>query len=199
MSFILGLTGPTGSGKSSLRGKAEEKGFFVLDCDKTARKAVEIDECKAKLKSAFGEDIFDEKGNLIRPLLAEKAFKTHDKTELLNKTVFPFITNLLNEEIRLSKAEKILLDAPTLYESGMDSICDAVIAVLADEKIRLERIISRDNIEKSAAITRISAGKSEQYYKEKTPYIIYNNGEKEELYKHFENTINTIFGGKDNV
>ena len=77
----------------------------------------------------------------------------------------------------------------------MDSICDAVLAVLADEELRLERIISRDNIEKSAALTRISAGKNEQYYKEKTPHIIYNNGEKEELYKHFENVLNTIIGG----
>ena len=199
MSFILGLTGPTGAGKSSLREKAEEKGFHIIDCDKTARKAVEIDECKEKLKSVFGKDIFDEKGNLIRSLLAEKAFKTNEKTELLNKTVFPFITSLLKTEIKASKKEKILLDAPTLYESGMDSICDAVIAVLADEKIRLNRIMLRDSIEKSAALIRINAGKSKQYYKEKTPYIIYNNGAKEELYKHFENIINTIFGGKDNV
>ena len=195
MSFILGLTGPTGSGKSALSKKATEKGFYVLDCDKIARKAVEIDECKEKLKSVFGKDIFDENRNLIRPLLAEKAFKTPIKTELLNRAIFPFITRLIEEEINASKAEKILLDAPTLYESGMDKICSAVIAILADKDIRLKRIISRDKIDETAALIRINAGKREDYYKEKTPYILYNNGEIEELYKNFENIINEIFGG----
>ncbi len=199
MSFILGLTGPTGSGKSVLSKKAEELGFYVLDCDKVARKAVEHDRCKEELKAAFGKSIFDEKGNLIRSLLAEKAFITPQKTELLNTTIFPFITMLLKEEIKQSNAEKILLDAPTLYESGMDSICNAVVAVLADEEIRCGRIMARDNIEKSHALLRINAGKTEDYYKEKTPYILYNNGEINELYKNFENIINEFFGGKENV
>ena len=195
MSFILGLTGPTGSGKSSLKTKAEEFGFYVLDCDKTARKAAEKEECKEELRKAFGKDIFDEKGDLIRSLLAEKAFKTKEKTELLNRTIFPFITKLIKEEIKASGRTKILLDAPTLFESGMDSICGAVVAVLADKETRLKRIMSRDKIEKEAALIRLNAGKSDEFYKEKTPYVIYNNGEIDMLYKSFEDILNTIFGG----
>lgn len=199
MSFILGLTGPTGSGKSALSKKAEELGFYVLDCDKTARKAVEVDKCKEELKLVFGEDIFDKNGDLVRSLLAEKAFKSPTQTDLLNRTIFPFITMLLKEEINSLKAEKILLDAPTLYESGMDSICSAVVAVLADKEVRLSRIMARDNIDENHALLRINAGKTEDYYKEKTPYILYNNGEINQLYKNFEKIINEIFGGKGNV
>ena len=195
MSFILGLTGPTGSGKSSLSKRAEELGFCVIDCDKVARKAAEDKSCKEELSKAFGSDIIDESGNLIRRKLAEKAFVSSDKTELLNNTVFPYIKNLLREEITSVKKEKILLDAPTLYESGMDGICDAVIAVLADKQLMLKRIIKRDNIDKAHAQLRINAGKPETYYREKTPYVIYNNGKIDELYKNFENTLNTIFGG----
>lgn len=195
MSFILGLTGPTGTGKSSLSKRAEALGFFVIDCDKTARKAAEDENCKADLVKAFGEDILDEKGNLIRKSLAEKAFKTQEKTELLNKTIFPYITGLLNQEIKSAKREKILLDAPTLYESGMDSICDDTVAVLAEKELRLERIMARDNIDKAHALLRINAGKPEQYYKEKTKNILYNNGQINELYDNFEKILNTIFGG----
>ena len=195
MSFILGLTGPTGAGKSSLRKKAEQLGFYVIDCDKTARKAAEDENCKQDLKETFGDEIISENGDLIRSKLAEKAFCSPKKTELLNSIIFPYIKKLLSEEINGAKSEKILLDAPTLYESGTDALCDAVVAVLADKEERIKRIMARDKIEKEAALLRINAGKSEQYYKEKTPYILYNNGRLEEINKNFENTINTIFGG----
>ncbi|MBR6743070.1 MAG: dephospho-CoA kinase [Clostridia bacterium] len=192
MSYILGLTGPTGAGKSVLSKKAREMGFYVIDCDKTARKAVENKECLEALVLNFGKSILDEKGRLIRAKLAEKAFTSPDKTELLNRVIFPFITELILDEIRTSDKEKILLDAPTLYESGIDSICGAVLAVLADKNIRLERIVERDKIERNSAQLRIGAGKTDQYYKERTPYILYNNGDKQKLYDEFISILNTI-------
>ena len=192
MSYILGLTGPTGAGKSVLSKKASEMGFYVIDCDKTARKAVENKECLEALVLNFGKDILDENGRLIRAKLAEKAFASPDKTELLNCVIFPFITELILDEIRTSNKEKILLDAPTLYESGIDSICGSVLAVLADKELRQKRIIGRDKIEIDSAQLRIGAGKSDQYYKERTPYILYNNGDKKKLYDEFISILNTI-------
>ena len=192
MSYILGLTGPTGAGKSVLSKKASEMGFYVIDCDKTARKAVENKECLEALVLNFGKDILDENGRLIRAKLAEKAFASPDKTELLNRVIFPFITELILDEIRTSNKEKILLDAPTLYESGIDSICGSVLAVLADKELRQKRIIGRDKIEIDSAQLRIGAGKSDQYYKERTPYILYNNGDKKKLYDEFISILNTI-------
>jgi len=64
--------------------------------------------------------------------------------------------------------------------------------VLADKKIRLERIVERDKIERNSAQLRIGAGKTDQYYKERTPYILYNNGDKQKLYDEFINILNTI-------
>ncbi len=189
---IIGLTGPTGAGKSSLTEVAQKSGFYVLDCDKLARKAVEKNTCGLKaLVNVFGEDILLSSGELDRKKLAQKAFSNKENTELLNKTIFPFITELVREEMKI--AGKIILDAPTLFESGLDKICDKTIAVTADTKIRLARIIERDGIDESAAMLRINAGKTDEYYKERADFVLYNNGDLEEFKLAFTKILKEIF------
>ncbi len=187
---IIGLTGPTGAGKSSLTAVAEALGFQVIDCDKTARRAVErqSDGLKALVK-AFGEDILLANGELDRKALAQKAFKSSLGTELLNKTLFPFITELLIKEF---KEEYILLDAPTLIESGLNKKCSVVIAVLADGEKRLERICRRDGLTREEALLRMNAGKDGEFYKQNSDYIIYNNGKTAELEKKFAEILTEI-------
>ena len=188
---IIGLTGPTGAGKSSLTIAADELGFKVIDCDALARKAVEkgSDGLKAIIK-VFGEDILEIDGSLNRKKLAEKAFSSKENTELLNKTIFPFIKKLCFEEI--SRYDKVILDAPTLFESGLDSVCTKTIAVLADKNIRLSRIMERDSISKEAALLRMNAGKNDDFYKQNADVILFNNGEANELINHFKNILTDI-------
>lgn len=192
MSLIIGLTGPTGSGKSSASVAARKMGFKVIDCDKVARVAVEKGtKGLAAVVDAFGEDILNPDETLNRKALAQKAFASSEKTNLLNKTLLPFISELV---IKQATGELVLMDAPTLFESGMDSICDFTVAVLADEEIRLSRIIKRDNIDEAAARLRISAGKTEEFYKENADYIIYNNNDENSFISEFCDIINEIKG-----
>ena len=175
MSFVVGLTGPTGAGKSSVTAVAEELGFKVIDCDKFARIAVEKgSEGLAAVVSVFGDDVLNQDGSLNRAALAGKAFATIESTELLNQTLLPHIVKLINNEIN---TERVLLDAPTLFESGADSLCNEVIAVISDEKTRKARIMERDGIDEAAAELRMSAGKNDQFYMEKTDNIVYNDCE----------------------
>lgn len=188
--MIIGLTGPTGAGKSSLRSFAEAEGFKVVDCDIIARKATEKStEGLKALVQVFGEDILNEDKTLNRAKLAQKAFASVDSTKLLNKTIFPYITKLVEKEII---GDKVLLDAPTLFESGIDSLCDKTIAVLADRDIRLSRILARDNIAKDAALLRINAGKMDEFYKQRADYIIYNNSNEAEFVSSFSEIIKSI-------
>ena len=159
MSVIIGLTGPTGAGKSTAAAAAEGFGLQIIDCDKLARAAAEkgTDGLKA-LVAAFGKEILLPDGSLDRRALASAAFASPQKTELLNETILPHIVKLVLAE---AEGKNVLLDAPTLFESGLDSVCTAVIAVSADTGIRRERIIKRDGLSPDAADLRINAGKTD--------------------------------------
>ncbi|MBQ6848140.1 MAG: dephospho-CoA kinase [Clostridia bacterium] len=186
---IIGLTGPTGAGKSSLTATAKGFGFKVIDCDLLARKAVEKDtEGLKALVSAFGEDILNPNGELDRKALGAKAFKNKENTELLNETLLPCIVKLVEKECD----GDVLLDAPTLIESGLNKKCDAVIGILADREIRLKRITKRDNITEDDAMLRMNAGKPDDFYKENCDYIIYNNGNTAELKSEFAEKLKEI-------
>ena len=175
MSFVVGLTGPTGAGKSSVTAVAENLGFKIVDCDKLSRVAVEKgSEGLLAVVDAFGEEVLNKDKSLNRAVLAQKAFSTPENTELLNKTLLPYIMTLVKAEL---DCDLVLLDAPTLFESGADSLCNEVIAVISDEKTRLDRIMARDNIDEEAALLRIKAGKPDEFYIEKTNNIVYNDCE----------------------
>mgnify|MGYP001148031281 CR=1 FL=1 len=117
MSFVVGLTGPTGAGKSSVTDVAKNLGFKIIDCDALARLAVE----KGSDVKAFGDGVLNPDGTLNRKQLAALAFSASDKTELLNKTLLPHIVKLIKAQIDVPL---VLLDAPTLFESGADSLCE---------------------------------------------------------------------------
>ena len=176
MNKIIGLTGPTGSGKSyACLIAGNIKNIKIIDCDKIARKAVRKGTPGLNaLVNAFSSGILKKDGTLNRRELARRAFSSSENTNLLNETICPFITQRIKGEINGKKT--ILLDAPTLFESGLDSICDTTIAVLASKEIRLARIIARDKIPTSDALIRMNAGKPDEFYKEKADHIIYNDG-----------------------
>ena len=189
--IIVGLTGPTGAGKSSAAVLCGKLGVKHIDCDIIARKATEKGQDGLNaVVTVFGDDILNTDGTLNRKALAEKAFKNAESTELLNKTLLPIIKKMVLTEI---DCDKVLLDAPTLFESGIDEICSKTVAVLADKEIRLNRILARDNITTEQALLRINAGKSDDFYKEKCDFVIYNNTDENTFDMDFLNLLKEIF------
>lgn len=191
MSIIVGLTGPTGAGKSSAATLCKSLGIKHIDCDIIARKATEKgEEGLLAVVKAFGDDILNNDGTLNRKALAEKAFKDKDSTALLNQTLLPIIKKMVMAEI---KDDNVLLDAPTLFESGVSEICSKTVAVLSDKDLRLKRILARDNITTEQALLRINAGKSDDFYKEKCDFVIYNNSDENTFNNDFLNLLKEIF------
>lgn len=178
---IIGLTGPTGSGKSTVAKYFSDLGVQIIDCDLVAREVTEIGSpLLPLLAETFGDEILADDGSLIRKKLAKNAFSSKEKTEKLNSIMLPFIANRIKEILDVfatDGVECVMLDAPTLFESGLDSICDSVLAVLCDRETRKKRIIERDNLTEEQAVIRLSASKPDSFYTEKTRHIVVNDGE----------------------
>ena len=196
MKFVVGLTGQTGAGKSSLCTTATEFGFCVIDCDSVAHTVQQRAEVKEVLCKAFGNGILLCDGTLDRKALAKAAFSSKAQTELLNKTILPFILSEIANIIANTKEEYILLDAPTLFESGANKLCDKTIGVIAECENRYNRIVKRDNLTDKQAKRRIAAGKPDSFYNEKCDYVLTNNGTEVEFINNFKILIKDILGGK---
>ena len=194
MKKVIGLTGPTGAGKSSVWAVARELGFKVVDCDRLARIAVEKgSEGLKSLCQVFGNGILRSDGSLDRKALAKIAFSSYEKTELLNKTLLPHIASLVENEI---DEDLVLLDAPPLFESGLDNRCHKTIAVLSDTDIRMQRIMKRDGIDADAARLRMGAGKGDDFYIKNADEVFYNNADLQEFLQKIKEYLENIIGGK---
>jgi len=191
--LIIGLTGQTGAGKSTVCAFLKEKAIAVIDCDKVSREVTEKGSALLKkLADAFGADVLFKDGSLNRKCLAEKAFSSKEKTRLLNSITHPEILKAIKEKINELDAQNILLDAPTLFESGADKLCDKIIAVVADENLRKSRITARDNLTEKQVSLRLSAQKDDKFYIEKADAVIINNGGTSELKNNTEKALQKI-------
>ena len=173
---VYGLTGRSGSGKSTVGEMLREMNVNVIDADKLARKAVADPDVIAKLREYFGEDIIKD-GSLDRRLLAERAFSSPEKTALLNKATHPEISRLVIEEIHSGEAlgkRASVIDAPVLFESDLTCLCKKVICVTAPENEVIKRLSLRDGITDEEIRRRLSAQRDEEYYKSRSDIIIEN-------------------------
>ncbi len=179
--LVIGLTGATGAGKG-LFGKVAAEHFDALhiDTDKTAREVVEPGTpCLREIVATFGEKILHADGSLDRARLGEIVFSDTQKLQTLNRLTHHYVTDRV--KVHLEKAETdgkriCVVDAPLLFESGEDAICDTTVGVVAREDVRFERILARDGITDQAAKKRMNAGKPEQFYRENCHHILENNG-----------------------
>ena len=176
--IVYGLTGKTGSGKSTAAAMLSEKGFFVIDGDKIARRITQKGSPVLNdLADSFGKDIILSDGSLDRGKLAERAFSTPEKTDMLNRITHGAIDKIFRKEIEKGEKEgfeKCIIDAAALLESPSKSLCEKMVVIHAPLEIRLERILERDNISLSQAMTRINAQKCDEYYLGKADIIIRN-------------------------
>ena len=184
---VIGLCGGSGSGKGTVARLLSELGFCHIDTDAVYRTLTAYcSPCVRELMDSFGKDVF-KGGKLDRALLFKRVFESEESGErqrLLNKITHKHIlerTVSLIEKYRAEGAAAVLVDAPLLFESEFDKLCSSVICVVADENIRIERIIARDGIEYMQARMRIRSQLPDSYLIERSNYCIENNGTEEEL------------------
>ncbi len=190
---VIGLTGQTGAGKSEVSRMLGERGYTVVDADRAARIATEDRAVIAALTDAFG-DILHPDGTLDRSALARAAFGDEQRRRTLNTITHPKIIGIMLSEARESDSD-VVFDAPQLFEAGMEVYCDTVIAVIADETIRRQRISARDRLSNDDITRRMAAQYDEAFFVSRCDKVIENNGTIGELLEKVRDVIEGLNDG----
>ena len=174
--MIIGITGGTGCGKTTLLQAIENAGGMVLDCDAIYHDLLKTD---ASLLAAI-EDRFPgsvENGVLQRKKLGAIVFA--DEEALLDLNAITH--SAVKKEVERNLAKKPFLaaiDAIALFEGGLAELCDVTVAVTAPADIRVQRLMLRDGITEEYARSRINAQHEEAWFQERCDCILENNGTK---------------------
>lgn len=191
--IILGITGGSGCGKTTVSKILSNHGVDVIDCDTVAKKIVEPNTpALSEITEYFGYDYINPDGTLNRRKLASLVFNSPEKLLKLNEITHKYVEEYIDLYIKNSSYDIVGIDAAALIESGIYKKCDYMLCVLADRKKRIERIQIRDGISPKEAADRINAQKNDEFYIEKSDFIVYNNSNTKEIEDEILTVLNKI-------
>ena len=173
--MIIGITGGTGCGKTTLLNLIADQGGLILDCDAIYHELlISNKEMLAAIDQRFPGVV--EKGALNRKKLGTIVFADENALQDLNRITHSAVKSEVLR--RLEKAPKLAaIDAIGLFEGGLADLCDITVAVTAPEEARVQRLMLRDNISEDYARSRIRAQHQEDWFREKCDYLLINDSE----------------------
>lgn len=168
--MLIGLTGGIGSGKSTIARELTQRGYRVYDTDREAKRLIVEDiTLREQMIQLFGEDIY-ENNQYHTDLVAARVFRQPELLQQLNALVHPVVFH------DLLHWQGDLVESAILYESGLNTLCSHVIAVIASEDIRLERAITRDHANEDKVRARMRAQMSDTELCAKADLVLVNDG-----------------------
>lgn len=175
---IIGITGSSGAGKTTISEILKNKyNAHIIDADEIARKLSRKGTMYlGAIVKSFGNEIITKEGELKRKELANLIYEDDEKRNRLNELTFFYVVEEIKANINKLKGKKlIVIDAPLLFESNLDQVCDFVIGVIASQDDKIQRICDRDNIGEDIAKKRLAIQMNNEFVKENADYIIVND------------------------
>lgn len=188
---LIGLCGRSGSGKSVCGRFISDMGFAVIDSDKVYHALTKSEsELLKELTDFFGKGILDKNGNLDRRELSGIVFQDDKLLLQLNKITHKHILNSIIEWAKNaasnSRGNIAVVQAPLLFESGLNKLCDINVCVLASDEHCLRRMQTRDGFSYEQAKIRLSKQKDNAFLKQNCDYVINNDSDIDKLKKETE-------------
>lgn len=182
---IIGITGQSGAGKTTICNFFEkEAAYDIINCDDIAHSILLNSTVKANVLAAF-PTVSTSDGEISRKALGKIVFSDKKALEFLNSLTHPSIIEELGYRINAAGFGLIclgvIIDAPTLFESGADKLCDITVGVVSELPLLTKRLCERDNISEEEAVNRIKRQHDIDFFEKNCDYIIKNNGEISEL------------------
>lgn len=191
---VIGLTGGTGSGKSTVAAYLEKKGCIIIDADKISRDLTKPGgEALEPIRRRFGADVFLEDGSLDRKKLGGIVFSDDAKLRSLEEITTDIVIKKILEKVEHLKKNgfngTVILDAPLLFECGMKDCTDENWLVTCDLENRIQRLIDRDGISRQSILDRMANQLSDEQKRMMADRVIENSGSLTELYSRIDRFI----------
>ncbi len=191
--MILGLTGFSGAGKSTVASLFVQHGFHHIDCDQIVHQEVYHDQTVlAAIAQEFGNDVLIDNA-LNRSVLRDRVMANSAALEQLNQIVMPAILEAIDSHLIQHQNKNIILDAPLLFEYRLEQYCDYTISVVAKEHVALNRIMERDGLSKADAQNRLARQHPASYYSKKSDFVIQNDSDSVNLEHQVQQIINQLY------
>jgi len=185
--IVIGITGGVGSGKSTVAGMFKSRGATVIDADAVGHRVIKKNSPEyRKIVKVFGTGILQNNKEIDRQKLAGIVFKDKKALAVLNSITHPVIIKFIRQQIKMPGLKPVIVDAPLLMETGLDSAVDRVVMVKASLKNRIERIQESRGGLKKDIIRRIHSQMPEREKARQADFIIHNNGTLAETRKQVE-------------
>jgi len=191
---FVGLTGGIGSGKSTALSALSELGAATLSADAVVHELLGSDAVRDAIVSRFGGEVLDAAGAVDRSAVAARVFERAEDRAWLEGMLWPRVgARIVEWRAEVDGHEPsppaAVVEVPLLFESGMDSVFDTTIAVIADESLRAERANARGH---TAVAERVGRQLTQREKADQADYVIRNDGTREELKAELSHVLATI-------
>jgi len=177
---IIGLTGGIGSGKSTIAGIFKTLGIPVYESDYRAKELMTTDEeLKKRILALLGDEAYNVDGHLNRSWIAHLVFADRSKLDLLNEIVHPAVYQDLLQWTQHGdqlQAPYVLQESAILFEENLTGRLDGMIIIVANEELRISRVMDRDHISRKEVLKRMQHQWRDDQKIPAADYIIFNDG-----------------------
>lgn len=191
----LGITGGLGAGKSTACQRLKEKGAVIFDADTIAKEILQEPQIQEQLIDEFGAEIV-QNGSVITSRLARIAFINEENQSALNNIVHPRVIERF-EKLREELGDQdglLVMDAPLIFESGINGHLDHTVLIYSTMKLRIARALRRGNLTREQILQSMALQMPEEEKRELADFVVENNSTVEHLYEEIDKLYAGIMG-----
>lgn len=198
---VIGIAGGIGSGKSSVARLFAGLGAAIIDSDELSHEQLRVAEVQRQIRAWWGDSVFLPDGSVDRGALARIVFRDPAALAQLEGLLYPRIearrVELMAAMDRDPAVRAIVIDAPKLFEVGLDRRCDAVVFVEADRAIRIERVSRGRGWSPQELDRRENLQIPLDRKRSRADYIVVNNSTVDELRPDVERILASVQAAAD--
>ena len=194
---VIGLTGGTGSGKSTVSAYLKKRGCCIIDADEIARQLTSPGgEALDPIREKFGDSVFYDDRTLYIKKLGNIVFNDEEKLKILEEITTKIVIRKITDKIHQMKESGyegiVILDAPLLFEFGMEGLADENWLVICDRERRIKRLENRDGLSRREITDRMANQLSDEKKMDMADQSIDNSGSIDDLYCKIDQLIERI-------